>query len=86
MKHFTLPRFWQHDHLLPEDVQKLADKNYDLGGASETRRILWIALAISCVLLGRQATGKGISFGNPEDRPDRLVTITGPYRSDLVAQ
>lgn len=30
MKHFTLPRFWQHYNLLPDSVQKLADKNYAL--------------------------------------------------------
>jgi mRNA-degrading endonuclease RelE of RelBE toxin-antitoxin system len=30
MSHFTLPRFWQHYRLLPEDVRKLADKNFDL--------------------------------------------------------
>jgi hypothetical protein len=30
MKHLTLPRFWQHYHQLPKDVQELADKNYEL--------------------------------------------------------
>ena len=30
MKHFVLPRFWQHYGLLPDEVRKLADKNYDL--------------------------------------------------------
>ena len=30
MKHMTLPRFWQLYEALPEDVQKLADKNYEL--------------------------------------------------------
>lgn len=30
MKHFTLPRFWQHYQQLPQDVQALADKNYEL--------------------------------------------------------
>lgn len=30
MKHFTLPRFWQHYNLLPYSVQQLADKNYVL--------------------------------------------------------
>lgn len=30
MKHFTLPRFWQHYHQLPNDIQALADKNYQL--------------------------------------------------------
>ena len=30
MRHFTLPRFWQHYQQLPEDVKKLADKNYAL--------------------------------------------------------
>jgi hypothetical protein len=30
MKHFALPRFWQHYGQLPNDVQKLADKNYEL--------------------------------------------------------
>lgn len=30
MKHFTLPRFWQHYRLLPKGVQELADKNFEL--------------------------------------------------------
>jgi mRNA-degrading endonuclease RelE of RelBE toxin-antitoxin system len=30
MKHMTLPRFWQFYAALPEDVQRLADKNYEL--------------------------------------------------------
>ena len=30
MNHLTLPRFWQLYHQLPESVQELADKNYDL--------------------------------------------------------
>lgn len=30
MKHFTLPRFWKCYNALPEQVQKLADKNYAL--------------------------------------------------------
>ncbi len=30
MKHLTLPRFWEHYHRLPPNIQKLADKNYRL--------------------------------------------------------
>ena len=30
MRHFTLPRFWKCYHELPQNVQKLADKNYTL--------------------------------------------------------
>ena len=30
MKHFVLPRFWQHYRLLPAEIRKLADKNFDL--------------------------------------------------------
>ena len=30
MRHFTLPRFWQHYQQLSEDVKRLADKNYAL--------------------------------------------------------
>ena len=30
MRHFALPRFWRHYHQLPEDVQELADKSYEL--------------------------------------------------------
>lgn len=30
MKHFTLPRYWQHYRLLPTDVQALASKNFEL--------------------------------------------------------
>ena len=30
MKHFTLPRFWEHYRLLPKGVRELADKNHDL--------------------------------------------------------
>jgi hypothetical protein len=30
MSHFALPRFWEHYRLLPADVRKLADKNFDL--------------------------------------------------------
>ena len=30
MKHLTLPRFWALYRKLPQDIQKLADKNYEL--------------------------------------------------------
>jgi hypothetical protein len=30
MRHFVLPRFWRHYRQLPQDVQKLADKNVAL--------------------------------------------------------
>lgn len=30
MNHLTLPRFWNLYRQLPKDVQKLADKNYQL--------------------------------------------------------
>jgi len=30
MRHFTLPRFWEHYRHLPVAIQKLADKNYQL--------------------------------------------------------
>ncbi len=30
MMHMTLPRFWRHYRELPKDVQKLADKNFEL--------------------------------------------------------
>jgi mRNA-degrading endonuclease RelE of RelBE toxin-antitoxin system len=30
MKHMTLPRFWRLYRQLPQDVQKLADKNFKL--------------------------------------------------------
>ena len=30
MNHKTLPRFWELYRRLPDDVQKLADKNYQL--------------------------------------------------------
>ena len=30
MKHFALPSFWKCYHSLPEQIQKLADKNYAL--------------------------------------------------------
>ena len=30
MKHLILPRFWRHYRQLPEDVQHLADKNFEL--------------------------------------------------------
>ena len=30
MKNFTTPRFWRHYHLLPPEVQKVADKNFQL--------------------------------------------------------
>jgi len=30
MKHLALPRFWHHYRQLPEDVQKVADKNFEL--------------------------------------------------------
>ena len=30
MRHLTLPRFWRHYQQLPQKVQALADKNYDL--------------------------------------------------------
>lgn len=30
MKHFTLPRFWKHYRDLPEDIQELADRKFEL--------------------------------------------------------
>jgi hypothetical protein len=30
MNHYASPRFWQHYHQLPEPIQRLADKNYEL--------------------------------------------------------
>lgn len=30
MKHMTLPRFWQHYHQLPTEIQALANKNFEL--------------------------------------------------------
>lgn len=30
MKHRTLPRFWQNYQQLPEEVRKLADRNFEL--------------------------------------------------------
>ncbi len=30
MNHLTLPRFWQHYHALPEEIQELAYKNFQL--------------------------------------------------------
>lgn len=30
MKHWALPRFWRHYERLPKQVQKLADKNFEL--------------------------------------------------------
>ena len=30
MKHLALPRFWRHYQKLPQEVQDLADKSFDL--------------------------------------------------------
>ena len=30
MKHYTLPGFWKCYNSLPHNIQKIADKNYDL--------------------------------------------------------
>jgi len=30
VKHFALPRFWDHYRDLPEDIQKLADRKFEL--------------------------------------------------------
>ncbi len=30
MRHMTLPRFWRHYRELPKEIQKLADKNFEL--------------------------------------------------------
>jgi hypothetical protein len=30
MRHYALPRFWQHYRELPEEVRQLADKNFAL--------------------------------------------------------
>jgi hypothetical protein len=30
LKHFASPGFWQHDRPLPENIQRLADKNFEL--------------------------------------------------------
>ncbi len=36
MKHLTLPRFWNQYRQLPKEIQKLADKNYELLKLNET--------------------------------------------------
>lgn len=36
MKHLTLPRFWALYYRLPPNIQKLADKNYQLLKADPT--------------------------------------------------
>ena len=30
MNHYASPRFWQHYRQLPESIQRLADKNFEL--------------------------------------------------------
>jgi mRNA-degrading endonuclease RelE of RelBE toxin-antitoxin system len=30
MKHRTLPRFWKHYYRLPQEIQDLADKNFEI--------------------------------------------------------
>lgn len=30
MNHRTVPKFWRHYHLLPAEIQELADKNFAL--------------------------------------------------------
>jgi hypothetical protein len=30
MKNFTSPRFWRHYHALPPEVQRVADKNFQI--------------------------------------------------------
>ncbi len=30
MRHFTTPEFWQHFKSLPEDIQRLAEKEFEL--------------------------------------------------------
>lgn len=30
MKHHATPRFWQHYRSLPEDIQRIADKSFEL--------------------------------------------------------
>jgi hypothetical protein len=52
------------------------------------RRTLWIGLAGLLLLTGLPATGKTqeMLLGKPGDRPDRLVTITGPHQADLIAE
>jgi hypothetical protein len=30
MRHFASPRFWHHYAQLPESIQRIADKNYEL--------------------------------------------------------
>lgn len=36
MRHLTLPRFWENYRRLPDKIQKLADKNYQLLKADPT--------------------------------------------------
>lgn len=30
LKHFTTPQFWEYYRQLPQEIQELADKNYEL--------------------------------------------------------
>ena len=40
MTHMTLPRFWRHYRELPKEVQKLADKNFELLKSDQHHRSL----------------------------------------------
>ena len=40
MRHMTLPRFWRHYRELPKEIQKLADKNFELLKSDPNHRSL----------------------------------------------
>jgi hypothetical protein len=52
------------------------------------RQAFWIGLAVLLLLPGLSTAGNAqqVVLGSPADRPDRLVTITGPHQTDLVAE
>ncbi len=86
MKHFTLARFWRFYRSLPNDIQKLADRNYQLLLSDPkhpslhfkklgTKEHLWsVRVGLSYRALGRELEGSIYWFwiGTHADY-DRLI-------------
>lgn len=86
MKHFTLARFWRFYRSLPNDIQKLADRNYQLLLSDPkhptlhfkklgTKEYLWsVRVGLSYRALGREQEGSIYCFwiGTHADY-DRLI-------------
>ncbi|MBN1876275.1 MAG: hypothetical protein JXA33_18770 [Anaerolineae bacterium] len=87
MKHIALPRFWQYYQQLPQEVQALADKNFELLKTNphhpslhfkkigRTRQLWSVRVGIHYRVLGRERAGDIVWFWiGPHAEYDKLLS------------